>query len=106
MVMMNRQGTGNNDTVDRACVHCGAQIWLDAKFCVSCGTRAGRPRKTATCAQCGAPLRSDASFCVGCGVPAVPREPFWMLARRHEPEWRLPSGPVAPSKRPGRSYRG
>jgi len=45
-----------------ACVKCGAEIKLNAKFCPECGAK-----QVLTCANCGAEIKASAKFCPECG---------------------------------------
>ncbi|MBQ7690891.1 MAG: zinc ribbon domain-containing protein [Muribaculaceae bacterium] len=46
----------------KTCVHCGAPLDDDARFCTACGCRVER-----TCVHCDAPVDADAKFCTACG---------------------------------------
>ncbi len=48
------------------CLHCGASLSTDDRFCTKCGTPRGE-EKTEPCAQCGEKLHYGQKFCPKCG---------------------------------------
>ena len=51
------------------CIHCGAEIDDDARFCLKCGKPIENDNgvNVKTCPKCGALMESDALFCTKCG---------------------------------------
>ena len=57
--------SGDLSARNTVCPSCGKPVGSE-KFCANCGTRLG----TAHCTQCGAELATDARFCGSCGAKA------------------------------------
>lgn len=49
----------------RHCIHCGAQLSPNAKFCPECGKPAASEN---LCPKCGAKLPASGKFCPECGA--------------------------------------
>lgn len=52
------------------CLHCGAELGADARFCDNCGAPAPPPARF--CGECGGELEPDSTFCSLCGARVDP----------------------------------
>src|SRR5208337_2554945 len=53
------------------CLHCGAGMQADARFCTHCGKDLDRQK----CLHCNEPLSEDARFCTTCGTRVARAKP-------------------------------
>lgn len=57
---------GGAEQAAARCVHCGATLAVDDRFCPGCGSRV-YPQERRVCPDCGKVLAADDRFCGGCG---------------------------------------
>lgn len=53
-------------TYKQQCIHCGAFIERDSRFCPTCGSRSPFGY---TCPTCRSPIQKEHRICSGCGRP-------------------------------------